>query len=124
MYSVRIGAGRALSRKGLSFLTPGAGLDDLLVPFQLNDPGIRRRVGCWPEPGCVSSSDTCIRTNSSALNMLLISKKKTWLKGGLQDLASTPRRARLSSALVDGLFIGLKHGGCKVSQGARLGLWG
>lgn len=72
----------------------------------------------------MSSSDTCIRTSSSALNMLLISKKKTWLKGGLQDLASTPRRASLSSALVDGLFIGLKHGDCKMSQGARLRLWG
>lgn len=115
--------GKPLEGRGLSFPTRLVGPDDLSVPFQRNNPGIGRGVGSWPEPGCVSSSDTHIWTNSSALNTLLISKKRCGQRGELQDSGSTQRRGRLSSALADGLFIGLKHGDCKMSQGARLRLW-
>lgn len=59
--------GKPLAARNLSFPIRRVPLDDISVPFQRNTSVSGRRVGYWPEPGHVSSSDTCVWMDSSAL---------------------------------------------------------
>lgn len=71
----------------------------------------------------VSWSDWYTWMNRSTVNGSLVSKRRMWCQRELQKFRFHSKEVKPGPSL-SGLFTGLKHGGYKMSQGARLGLWG